>query len=253
MTRKVRLGVLVPSSNTAVEPLTQAIISSIRIPDTLITVHFSRFAVTEISQSSAALSQFNLTPILAATELLAHAKVDVIGWSGTSAGWLGFDKDEEMCRAIQEATGIPATTSTLALNKLLRWFGNEDVGLVTPYLSAMNQAIIRNYAGIGVKITHELHLDITDNVTIGEIDDQQLTQMVESIAADGILIITTFCTNFRAASLVAGWEAKHDGIRVFDTVATVIWDMLYMVSVETNNVTGWGSMFEIQHHPSMMR
>ena len=33
----------------------------------------------------------------AGSELLAHAKVDVIAWNGTSASWLGFDRDERLC------------------------------------------------------------------------------------------------------------------------------------------------------------
>jgi len=62
------------------------------------------------------LAQFELAPILHhAAELLAHAEVDIIGWSGTSAGWLGFDKDVTLCDEIEKVTGIKATTSVLAL------------------------------------------------------------------------------------------------------------------------------------------
>ena len=43
-----------------------------------------------------------------AAELLADAKVDVIGWSGTAAGWLGFDADLRLCERIEERTGIRA-------------------------------------------------------------------------------------------------------------------------------------------------
>jgi hypothetical protein len=50
--------------------------------------HFSRFPVTEIALSAGALAQFDDAPILRAAELLAHAKVDVIAWNGTSSGWL---------------------------------------------------------------------------------------------------------------------------------------------------------------------
>jgi maleate isomerase len=42
-----------------------------------------------------------------------------MGWSGTSAGWLGFGLDERLCEAIHDATGLPATTSTLGLNRAL--------------------------------------------------------------------------------------------------------------------------------------
>src|SRR6478672_1080981 len=78
MSTSLRLGVLTPSSNTALEPLTSAIVQT--LPDA--SVHFSRFKVTEIALARTALEQFDEEKILAAAELLADARVDVIGWSG---------------------------------------------------------------------------------------------------------------------------------------------------------------------------
>ena len=89
-----------------------------------VTAHFSRFRVTEISLDAQALGQFDDSNILAAADLLADARVDVIGWSGTSSGWLGFDADRRLCERIRERTGIPATTAVLALNELLALRGH---------------------------------------------------------------------------------------------------------------------------------
>jgi maleate isomerase len=47
------------------------------------------FRVTEIGLWECALAQFDDRP--SAAELLANARVDVIAWNGTSAGWLGFE------------------------------------------------------------------------------------------------------------------------------------------------------------------
>ena len=115
MTKRIFLGMLTPSSNTALEPITTAMLAE--LPE--VSAHFSRFKVTEIALSSAALAQFDNSEILRAAELLAHAKVDAIGWNGTSSGWLGFDADIRLCEQITAATGIPATTSMLALNEIL--------------------------------------------------------------------------------------------------------------------------------------
>src|SRR5512141_2147437 len=98
MNRPVRLGVLTPSSNTALEPLTSALAAA--VPGC--SAHFARFRVTEISLSAQALGQFDDSKILAAAELLADAKVDVIGWSGTSSGWLGFEADQRLIARIRE-------------------------------------------------------------------------------------------------------------------------------------------------------
>ena len=45
MTKRIRLGILTPSSNTSLEPLSQAIIA--QLPN--VSVHFSRFTVLKIS------------------------------------------------------------------------------------------------------------------------------------------------------------------------------------------------------------
>src|SRR6266481_5703191 len=100
ITRPVRLGMLTPSSNTALEPITNAMLAG----STDISVHFSRFKVTEIALSETALRQFDDSEILRAAELLAHAKVDVIAWNGTSASWLGIDRDSLLCSKIRDAT-----------------------------------------------------------------------------------------------------------------------------------------------------
>jgi hypothetical protein len=82
--RPLRLGILVPSSNTALEPLTSAIVSQL---SPSVSVHYSRFTVLKISLEASILAQFDSNgPTLAAARLPADANVDVIGWSGTSGG-----------------------------------------------------------------------------------------------------------------------------------------------------------------------
>ena len=55
MKKRVLLGMLTPSSNTALEPLTSAMLGG--LPE--VSVHFGRFRVTEISLKDAALGQFD--------------------------------------------------------------------------------------------------------------------------------------------------------------------------------------------------
>lgn len=132
--RIVRLGVTVPSSRTVLEPLTSRIISSTCLDDLSISVKFSRFRVTKIDLSPDATKQFELHSILIAANFLADAKMDVVGWSGTSTGWLGFRIDQSLCVAVEAETGIQATTSTLSLIQRLQSLGAQSLGLVTPYV-----------------------------------------------------------------------------------------------------------------------
>ena len=238
MTRPIRLGVLTPSSNTALEPLTSALVAT--LPHC--TAHFSRFTVTEIALSDQALGQFDDSKILQAAELLADARVDVIAWSGTAAGWRGFDTDRQLVARIRERTGIPAVTAVLALNELLALRGLRSLGLVTPYTPDVQQRIVANYAALGIEVLAEQHLGITVNHDFALVPPAQLRQMIDTVAAARPQAITTFCTNLHAASLADAVEAAHD-IPLLDTVSTTVWGALRAVGADPAQVRGWGRLF----------
>ena len=240
MTSRILLGMLTPSSNTTLEPVTTAMIAG--LPEA--SAHFGRFRVTEIALSDKALGQFDDTEILRAAELLAHAKVGTIGWNGTSSGWLGFDADERLCRRITEATGIPACTSVLALNEIFTLTGVKRFGLVTPYLDDVQAAIVRNYARSGFECVSERHLRLRDNFSFSEVSADEIRAMVRDAAKAKPDAITIFCTNLRGAPLVEELEAET-GIPIYDSIATVVWKALRLVGADTQRIKGWGRLFQM--------
>lgn len=242
--RMLRLGVLTPSSNTALEPLTSALAAA--VPGC--SAHFSRFRVTEIALSAQALGQFDDSKILAAAELLADARVDVIGWSGTAAGWLGFDSDRRLCERITERTGIPATTAVLALNELLARLQVQRLALVTPYTADVQQRIVDNYRALGIEIVAERHLGICVNHDFALVEPSTLHGLMREVATENAdparrpQAVTTFCTNLRAAPLAEAVEAEL-GIPLLDTVSTTVWGQLRALGVDPSQVRGWGRLF----------
>jgi maleate isomerase len=239
MTKPVFLGMLTPSSNTSLEPITTAMIAGL----SEVSAHFSRFKVTEIALSNKALAQFNNDELLRAAELLADARVDAIGWNGTSSGWLGFDADVRLCERITAETGIPATTSMLALNEILAQRKVTRLGYVTPYLDDVQARILENYAKLGIACQGERHLGLQDNFSFAEVPVTQLDAMTREVATQRPDAIAVICTNLKAAPSVAKLE-RETGIPIYDTIATVVWKCLKLAGVDTNRVTGWGSLFE---------
>ena len=239
MSRPIRIGVLTPSSNTALEPLTSALAAA--VPNC--SAHFSRFKVTEIALSDRALGQFDDGKILAAAELLADARVDVIAWSGTSSGWLGFDADRRLVERISERTGIPATTAVLALNELMALRDIRRLALVTPYTADVQQRIVDNYAAQGIEVVAERHLDICVNHDFALVEPDRLRALMGEVAAARPQAITTFCTNLRAAPLAAELEARF-GIPLLDTVSTTVWGALRAAGADPGVVKGWGRLFD---------
>ena len=235
---RVLLGMLTPSSNTVLEPMTGALIAA--LPE--VSAHFARFKVTEIALSDSALAQFDDSEILRAAELLAHAKVDVIAWNGTSSGWLGFARDVQLCERITQATGIAACTAMLALNELLAKAGARRIGFVTPYRDDVQARINANYEKAGFVVAADRHLGIQDNFSFSEVTTDQMRVMTRDVAAAKPDAIAIVCTNMRGAALAAELEQAH-GIPIYDTVATTVWKSLKIAGVDTNRVQGWGALF----------
>lgn len=143
-----RLGMLTPSSNTVLEPLTAAMLAD--LPDA--SAHVGRFRVLKISMDADALGQFTNEPMLAAADLLADAKVQSICWNGTSSGWLGFDTDRALIAEIEARTGVKGCSSILAINELLARLEAKRIAFVTPYLPEIQERILANYEAEGFEI-----------------------------------------------------------------------------------------------------
>jgi len=230
---------LTPSSNTTLERMCYAMLAG--APE--ISVHFARFRVTEISLSAAARGQFSRDGMLHAAELLADARVDSICWNGTSASWLGLDRDRDLCTAIQHATGVSATSSVLAMAEALRAAGLRRLGLVSPYIDRVQEQIRATMAIEGFEIVAEQHLGLSENFAFAEVTQRQIEDMIRATAQAGPQAILIMCTNLHGAPLVEPLE-RDLGVPILDSVATAVWGGLRIAGVDPARVRGWGRLFQ---------
>ena len=240
MHHRYLMGQLTPSSNTVLEPICSSILAG--VPDA--TCHYSRFRVRQIALSEQANAQFDLAPILQAAELLADAKVQVICWNGTAAGWLGFDADERLCKQITDATGIAACTAVLSFNEIFRMTGVKRFGLVSPYLGNVQEAIIANYKKHGWECVAETHYEDKGNFSFSEYTEEQIAASIREVAKAKPDAITVYCTNLRGAPVVDALE-KELGIPIYDSVAVCVWKSMRIVGADPKRVKGWGGLFSL--------
>jgi maleate isomerase len=233
-----RIGMLTPSSNTVLEPVTGEILAD--HPE--ITAHFSRFKVTEIALDAGALAQFDDSEILRAADLLAHAKVDVISWNGTSASWLGVERDQHLKSRIESATGIRASTCVLSLMEILKRLGARKQALVSPYTDDVQARIIKTYAAHGIACPAEQHLGIRDNFSFGTVAEASIRQMIADCLAHDPDVVTILCTNMKGASLASALEGA-DGPLVLDSVSVTLWGCLMKLGMRPDSIRGWGRIF----------
>ncbi|MGV9803692.1 maleate cis-trans isomerase family protein [Mycobacterium sp. NPDC003449] len=217
-----RIGMIVPSSNTALEPATTRLLSD----RTDVTVHYTRIPVQAITIGGGGAS-FDVDTMLAAARLLADAEVDCIAWNGTAGSWLGVEHDRQICAAITEATGIPATTSTLAILQACQDFGVTTLACATPYTGDVVEAIIAEYARHGVELVSHAEWELSDNLSFGAQPPDAVAELVVAAAqvAQGTPAphaTALICTNVDGSAVAGEVEGKL-GIPLIDSIAATLW------------------------------
>jgi maleate isomerase len=234
----VRLGMLTPSSNTVLEPVTCAMLSGLDE----VTAHFARVRVKTVALDESATAQFDLELMLAAARPLADAEPAAIAWNGTSASWLGLEADERLCRSIAEATGIPTIATTTCLVRLLEAAGYTRIGLVTPYTEDVTARIVENLHEAGVEVVAERHLSMSDSFSYGGITGDTIERLIRDVAAGGPQVVVPLCTNLGAAPLADRLE-RELGVPIYDSVAATACGVLAAAGIDPARVQGWGRLF----------
>lgn len=234
----VGLGIITPSGNVVVERVTTAVLTDFPA----VSGHFSRTEV--VGSADAYADDYDWDGMLRAAELLSHASPACICWNGSKGGTLGFDVDRLLCERIRAATGLPATTSTLAIDAALRATAATRIALVTPYRPAYAARIIPVFAAAGYEIVAEAHAGVADNLAYASVEDDVIRAMLRNVAAARPDAILTYCTNFPAAHLVGAMEEELR-VPIYDSVSAGVCGALHLAGQRTAPGRRWGSMFGI--------
>ena len=232
--QKIRIGMLTPSSNSVVEPWCYKIIGSVDN----VSVHFGRVEVLWIDDKAASLSQFYDENMIKGFDLLSHVKPMVIGWNGTSASWLGLERDRVLIDVIKKRTGCRVVTSTLSIVEALTVLNINKIGLVTPYVDSIQKKIINNFELEQLECVSERHFNMTDNFSFGEISESKISNATEDVISEGAEAVIILCTNLAGAGIVNTLE-KRTGVPILDSVVLTIWGAFRSIGLNTNPLVKW--------------
>lgn len=234
-----KIGFITPSSNTALEPLTAAMAYQLRDQ---VSVHFGRLPVTTVSLDNKDIAQFEPEKMVESALLLNDAGIDTLLWNGTSGSWTGkgFAADEEICQLLNRRTGLPISTTSLALLEVLRRYGIRKFGLAVPYVEAPTQKAIETYEREGFQVVRQARLNETVNINIGNTSLERIRQLLRDADSPDAECIVVACTNLPAALVLDEMEAEL-GKPIFDSIAVTLWKALQIVGVHTP-IHGWGKL-----------
>ena len=200
----VRVGLMVPSSNTMMEPDFMAGLGSGA------TLHTARMFLEDTTAEGEyrMLDEFALP----AARDLGTARLDVVVFGCTSAGALrGNDYDAELCHRIAGLTGAPVVSTIASVRSAIRSHGARKVGVITPYVDELDEKIKASVEADGVEVVKIAGLGIAENYAIARVPPEDIEKFAaEQLGGAEIDLVFASCTNFAAMTAMDAIAKRMD-------------------------------------------
>ncbi len=229
----MRLGVLVPSVNTIVEP------DMYRMAPPGITVHFSRLPVPSDVATVENLEHLG-DHLEESLQSLAQAKIGAVAFACTSGSFIkGPSWDRHLIERMEKIVS-PATTTSESILSALRSLNVTDLALVTPYPDTVNELMELYFASQGYRIVNLKSLRLSSSQEIKRITPRtiyELSRSADTDRAEGILIS---CTDFQAISIIEALEREIKKPVISSNQAT-LWRLMILSGIHTS-IKGYGRL-----------
>lgn len=188
----LRVGLLVPSSNTVAEADFYR-----RLPAAA-TLHTARMYLDEVTAEDEAVMLDEHLP--RALRDLATTRPHVAVFACTSAGTLrGNAYEQELVRRIGERTRARAVSVAAAVRRAIAGRDARRIAVITPYVKALNDTIQGSLEEEGLEVAEIHGMGISANIEIGAVEPERIAEFArEHIRSADVELVFVSCTNFRA-------------------------------------------------------
>jgi maleate cis-trans isomerase len=225
-----KLGLIVPSWNTVNEYEFQ------RVLNPRISVHSMRIKITADDEENFTRMA---TQVPAASQLLAHAKVEVVCYGCLAGGFIkGPGHDEEVVRNIEAATGVPGVAAATAVVDALRTMGVSRISVASPYETWLNERLKQYLRAFGIEVLALKGLGTQAHASFTPEQNAELASEVDRPESQAIFIS---CSNFRTLEIIGLLEDKL-GKPVMTSNMCSLWKMLRILG-DRRDLPGAGRLF----------
>jgi len=240
---RARIGVVIPSTNTAVEYDCQ----QIRVPG--VTWHFGRFftPTTNLASDNAFLAFLEgiRATIPDAVKALMSAEITHI-MMGMSAEtfWGGVAGNEEFLKAVKaQIGGLGLTTGANAMVDALNAFGAKRIAVLTPYQPVGDRQVMDFFSGSGFSVVRVKGLRSRTATSIVDTPRSAvISAVVRELDGDDVDAIVQVGTNLSTGDLFPTLEQMLGKPCLPINVATT-WSALRSLGVR-DPIAGRGRLFE---------
>jgi maleate isomerase len=201
---RLRIGLVVPSSNTTAEPELNAMAPS------GVSLHSTRVyqAETESAAEKIATVLAMNAELEGAVRQLMSVRPGVIAFGCTAASFLGGrDEDVRLSHRLGSAASVPFLTTSSAVVTALRALRVRRLALGTPYIDEVNVRECRYLEeALGIEVVSVLGLQIVGNLPKGRLGPEAAWDVALSVDRPEADAVFLSCTNWRTAESIVALE-----------------------------------------------
>ena len=189
---RARIGLLLPSSNTVMEPDLRGALAG------RAEVHTARMHLPDPVTREGELEMLDnwAEP---ATRSLAMTRPQLVVLGCTSAGALrGAAAELALRERLGELAGAPVLGILTTVDDALRALGAERISLLTPYVPALTAPIVDHLLAAGFDVLRATGMEIADNAAVGKLTPDEIVSAATGALAPGSEALAIACTNLRA-------------------------------------------------------
>jgi maleate isomerase len=236
-----KFAVLVPSTNTSVQPE----FDDMRPPG--VTNHISRIRIPNIPLHSD--EDFNrLVALIAeaqdeAVDSAMSCEPDrlVLGISAETF-WDGLAASRRLKAQLHERTGLPISMGSEACEAAFQALRIRKIAVVTPYQPVGDRNVVRFFEEAGFEVKRIQGLRCESPVKIAHVSEAQLREALLELDGDdidGLVQVGTNLSMARLAGIAEAWLAKP----VVAINTAIYWHALRQSGV-TDRISGFGALLE---------
>lgn len=233
--RRARIGLIVPSVNTVIEPWASRL-----LPDG-VSLHTARMYMPDALTPEGVCAMDANEGMLAVNQITS-CRPDVVAYGCTASSMIqGVAYDAHLREEIAAKVGVPATTAAHAILSAAKALGVKRVAAVSPYTKVIDDAEHKYFAAAGLEVVGGAYLGITDNFGLAA----PMTERIVQLGRDGwkagaeALIIT--CLNLRSHTAIETLE-RELGKPVITSTQATLWHALRLAGIDDRQ-TGAGRLF----------
>jgi maleate isomerase len=236
---RAKIAVLVPATNTIVEPELYA------MAPRGVTVHTGRIAIGRQDLHLDRPEPAVLDELVAALEPSVAQIVRcvpnhlILGYSAPSY-WGGRQGSELFRRRLEEQAGVPVTTGAAALDGALRALGARRVAVLTPYAEAITERVQRFLEESGYEVVATVSLNVAGALAIAEVPAERIRRALRQLDQAAPEAIVQSGTNLPMAGLADEAETQL-GKPVISINAALFWDALRHLGIP-DRASGFGRL-----------